>query len=337
MNGTTGAVERLWRSVQARMFRVPELLQVQVSSASPLAVAGADGEQRVQALGSFVPIPGDWVWLLRSPGSSVVIGSVTPQVPPAPRGTVTAYTAGSGVVTVQVEGTTAPAVFPHVAAYTPAVGDTVLLTWTRTLTGWAGSVAGKQTAPTSPQVAPQQEMVPANVPRASGAGSATIPAIQAGSFQLGRWRSDTPHVIQSGYGGSNVNDGFWFYGSGFGQVPRGATVTRARMRLAAWVGGASAATPIRLYLHGSKTRPAGRPAVGPAVAGTAPALKDYESIWWGSSGLVAAVQQIVDGSYAGLCCVSAAAADYTRLRGLTNTRGLNDRDPLSGALDIEWI
>lgn len=329
--------ERLWRNLTARLARVPELIQVQVSTVAPMTVAGADGEQRVQSLGSFIPNPGEWVWLLRSPGSSVIIGPATPQAPPAPRGTVTGYVTGSGKATVLVEGTTVASEFPHVAAYTPVVGDTVLLTWTRTATGWAGSIAGRQAQPTVTKVAPETEMVSVNVPKPVTTGNATIPAAQAGTWQLGRWRSDTPHVIQSGYGGTKVNTGFWFYGSGFSKVPKGAMVTAARMRLSAWYGGASAATPIRLAPHNAKTRPAGLPSIGSVLSGTAPALDDYEAIWWTSASLVTAVQSIVDGTWAGLCCISSAAADYTRLKGLSPSYpGATDRDPLSGAIDIAW-
>lgn len=328
------AEQRLWRAIRDLDRTAPSIMRVQVASTNPLAVVGAEGDSQVRAISSYVPVRGEWVWLLRARGSSVIIGSDSIAVAPAARGQVTAYTAGSGVATVSVDSV--DYVLPHLASYTPVVGHYVALSWTRTLTGWEGRIEGRQATPSTPTPLPESDLALQSTPAAAASGTLTIPAAQVGTWQLGRWRTDTAHVIQSGYGGSNLNRGYWFYDGGFGQLS-GATVERAEIRLHAWTGGASGATPVRLAPHNAKTKGSGEPAYGAVISGAAPSLADREAKWWGSDALTGLVQSIVDGTHAGIAAISTSSSDYSRLCGLTESyRGAGDRDPLTGALRITW-
>ena len=331
----TGVDTRLLSAVQRVAYRTPDLIRAQVASLTPVTVVGPAGDVPVVTLGTYFPAVGEWVWILRIAGSSVVIGSATTTEPPGSRGMVTAYTSGSGSATVTVGGRSFS--LQHVASYTPVVGHMVGISWTRTGDGWSGLIIGQQATPSTPTAPGESSIADDNTPQPAASGTLTIPATQVGTWQLGRWRGDTAHVIQSGYGGTNRNEGYWFYGGGFSAIPAGATIEAAAILLKAWTGGASAATPIRLHLHGARTRPPGRPAVGPAITGPAPALRDREAGEWTSSQLVAAAQSIADGTWSGLACISTAAADYTRLCGISeSSKGAGDRYPLSGALKIRW-
>ena len=328
------AESRMWRVVARAVRSMVGLVRVQVASTAPLSVVGADGNVDVQSLGTYYPAVGEWVWLLRLPGASVVLGSATSASPPGARGVVTAYTSGSGSATVTVSG--ASYIVQHVGGYTPVVGHMVGISWTRTVDGWSGLIIGQQATASTTTPPAKQDIDDQTTPPKQTSGKLTIPAVQAGSWQFGRWRADTPHVIQSGYGGSNRNEGFWFYGSGFAAVPRGATIDTAAIRVKAVSSGSSAPVALRIAPHAAKSRSTGRPATGPVITGPAPQVTDGKIVTFTSPAFVALVQSIVDGDWAGVAVLSTTAADYKRLAGLTDTPGKKDRYALSGAVDLTW-
>lgn len=189
-------------------------------------------------VGLSLPPAGHSVQMQQTNGQMVVTGPARPlpgkgilTATGSPRATVTAW---------EVEYS-----LPYMGSYTPVLNDEVAITWTTD----GGLITGSLSAPPKPIVveAPQ----PAPDPGPQQYHPAPFTAVDAGSFQAGRW-------TKADVWASDSLTGFWFYGPAIKDtIPDGAVINSAAIYL----------SPTRqqfaapnLQAHNASTRPPGEPA-----------------------------------------------------------------------------
>lgn len=307
--------------------------EARVTAINPLRVEGADEEVQLRALGWYDPTIGDQVVVARWGQTAVVVGSTRPNQVERPSSQGVVFTSGPGM-TIQVTVDGQQVSLPFLDSYTPTVGDTVAVVWQETATGWDGFIAGKLgSVPTPRPAAPKPPRDTSNdtsspPPKViKTTGTDTVRAVSVATWRAG-WRSDTPKVYQGKWGARPENHGFWFYGNGFSHL-RGVTVTKAEVYLHALTAGNGAATPVRLHIHDSASRPSGEPAVHDQLS-SPPSLKDNEKGWYEVS--AGWINNIINGSGKGLAAIGSTTSHYTALSGLSG----EGRDPMTGAVRITW-
>jgi hypothetical protein len=207
-------------------------------------------------------------------------------------GVILAAPAG-GRVSVRVDGATLS--LPLIRSYAPTVGDTCLVL-RRESSGWVLGALG--TAP--PAAPPPTTNVPppvADDPTAAKprTGSDVFVPTSSGTYRDGAWLPDTVDVYQGDASGRGLNYGAAYYGAGPNGI-RGATVTRARLRIRRQVGGSSFPQAPTLRLLTGTVRPAGAPVSssstpGPALAAGEETTYDLPTSWG---------QALVDGTAGGI-------------------------------------
>ena len=221
----------------------------------------------------------------------------------------------SGVVTVNLDGGTVTV--GHLAAYTPAVGDVVLILSTAAGTWYALGKLGATSDPGPP--AP---------PDAPTSGRATFPALAAASYLDGSRRRDRADVLQGpDPSGTGTNSGAWVYGTAITGTLSGATATDARLWVRRLSGGASGPVTVYAYTHAAPEITDASPAIldGPTAIGS---LAAGQAEWLPLPAPWA--QALADGTAYGVG-LAAPTSDpaYLAAAGLAT-------DPQSGALDIDW-
>ncbi|GIG69747.1 hypothetical protein [Phytomonospora endophytica] len=220
-----------------------------------------------------------------------------------------------GAVTVNLDG--GEITVGHLAAYTPAVGDVVLILATAAGTWYA---LGKLGATTDPGPNP-----PPDTPTS---GTATFPATAAGSYLDGSARTDRRDVLQgSDPSGAGSNQGAWWYGTAITGTLAGAVVGAGRIWVRRLPGGSQGPVTVYAYAHTATAPTSAPPAIvdGPTAVG---ALAVGEAAWlplpagW--------AQSLADGAVSGL---GLATPDDTGL--FLAAAGLAS-DPQSGAVELDW-
>jgi hypothetical protein len=235
-------------------------------------------------------------------------------------GIVTAVAAGTAATlttaTVDTGGGVCRAV-PCLAGTTPAVGDVVLLLAAdRRL-----YVVGRLSHPAAPAPLPP-------TPPADTTGTAVFPAVTAGTYLAGVWRTDRTDVVQGPDPDTGEpNAGVWRYGGIPAGTLAGATVLAVEIFLVRWPPAPAADVTVGLILHDQ-----------PAHTGTPPAVLDTATVP-GVGGAYAAwvplptdwATDIIDPASpaAGIGVQTVGPADLAAFASLT-------ADPQSGALSIVW-
>ena len=260
---------------------------------------------------------GDSVVLLRQGDWMVVVGAVTPWLPP--HGTVTAVGATTVTVTVPGHGSVT---LPFLVSYaTPTIGDVVSIAWYGTAR--RGVVMGElSTSPAAAEEPAPKPTPPLPQPRT---GTTTFPARSVGTYRSGQWRTDANgDVIQGtapGYPGAN--EGAWFYHGAIKQTLAGATVTSARIYLGRTSGGVYAAQACHLQRVTNNVRPSGALTFSGSVDDVSLAVG--QTGWFTIS--TAIVQALVTSG--GSIGIRAPSGPYMRMFGLSKSSS-------AGALRISW-
>ena len=209
---------------------------------------GGDVKPECLSLVGFTPLVGDSVVVMRANGRAYILGS--PSRNPSPvtvKVTATSVTGKPGLLAA-VDDSGTGYELPYMSTYTPAVNDVVQVLWQSP----SGLVLGKRGAQSGGESGGG-----GSTPGAPQNGTSTFPAIDAGSFRGGKWRTDTDNVAQGDYGGWGLNNGAWFYGGAPHQALNGASVLSAAIWLPRLRGGDFAPQTVHLYRHSSNVRPGG--------------------------------------------------------------------------------
>ena len=218
--------------------------------------------------------------------------------------------ASGGTITVRLSEKTTNDVIPVARAVgtSAVVGDNVMVQTDGRGGMLAYALLGVSTAPDVPAPA---------VPVDTGSESQTVirgtePCFPdwAGSWQLGRWRTDTTDVIQGAYGSNPANKGAAFFG---GKPSSLGTLTGGRLWYTRLAGaGNNAAEAPTLTLLAGTTRPASTyPTVTGTATGTAAAWSQ-RVMYTLTAGMLAALQAGTSGGFG-----TADTAPYMRLDGET--------------------
>lgn len=290
------------------------VLQAQVGMAT-LPVRWAD---------PIVVAEGDSVLIAMSAGptgqSTATVMCRTHTRPRPGTGVVSAAPVGSPTITVSTVEGSVVAKFDN--AYTPIVGETVLLAWGAlppTVIGKVGIIPGP-TGPVAPPAAP------APPPGASTTGTLALPAIDSGTWSVGdgQWNG-SPHgqrVVQGSYGGRAFT-GSWFYGTSATQlIGRGISAVRMYIGARHGIGSYNAPAVIHLYAHTSPGRPGSDVArvVGPHDV-TLP--NGWGGGWVGLP--LSFASPLVSGGG-----ISIAGSPYLGVQGRTE-------NPQSGVVQLDWF
>lgn len=267
---------------------------------------------------AFSPTTGDPVLLLRQGDWMVVIGAVTPWLPP--HGTVTAT--GASTLTVSVPGHGSVSL-PYVSsAYaSPTVGDVVGILWHST--SRRGVIIGElSTTPTSPT---HETPTPNPPPAPPQTGTTTFPARSVGTYRSGKWRTDANGDVIQGTapGFPGANEGAWFYHGAPRSTLAGATVTGARIYLGRTSGGVYAAQACHLQRVTNNSRPSGALTFSGAVDDVSLAVG--QSGWFTISTAIAQALVTSGGSIG----IRAPSGPYMRMYGLSKSGS-------AGALRLTW-
>lgn len=221
----------------AALAAIPDqesLVGVFVSQTGVLATVVVGTSVVAVKVASQYPVaPGVTVRLERRDGQLIMLG---PAVPLAATGKVTAT--GSPTCTVEYpSGSGVTAQMGYNTAYTPTIGDDVLISWDAqggTVVGKVSTVPGTVTPPTPPPPAPTKRRQ-------------TFTAIDSASYQSRWW---TPDVYAS-----DGNIGAWWYGRKIRDtIPDSATITFAAIYLP--LKQTYGDSPV-IGVHTSETRPGG--------------------------------------------------------------------------------
>jgi hypothetical protein len=261
---------------------------------------------------------GDTVLVFRDAGKAWVVAKIAGRALAA-TGEVTTVPFAATQIIVDVAGVTYN--LPFLDSYSPTVADDVAVYWPPD--GSGGVVLGKlgstpAPAPVPASVAP---VVPVAPPSVSSSGLTTFPASDTSQFRGGRWGAAGDSNLYQGDYGYGDSKGAWFYGTGPTAALTGATVLSCKIRVGRKSGGSYSPQTVHLYLHDSRSRPAGD--VNRTAGPTDAVFSIGETRWvdmpaaWG--------QTIVDtGGGVGI-----SGSPYVVLNGLSV-------DPESGLLAIEW-
>lgn len=220
----------------------------------------------------------------------------------------------SGVVTVNLDG--GAITVGHLAAYTPAVGDIVLMLGTAAGTWYALGKLGATSDPGPP--------APPDTPTS---GTATFPAVATGSYLDGSRRADRDDVLCGpDPSGAGTDQGAWWYGTVITGSLSGAGTPAARVWVRRLPGGASGPVTVYAYTHSAPAPENAPPLIvdGPTAIG---ALTVGPGAWlplpagW--------AQRLADGTVSGLGLAAPVGGGYLAAAGLS-------ADPQSGAVEIEW-
>lgn len=224
-------------------------------------------------------------------------------------GEVTAAASG-GLVSVLLDD--AVLSLPVIRGYTPQVRDECLVLMQQA----GGFVVGALgTAPRAAPVPGEDATKNEPPPEDSTAdkpikGSDVFRPVYTGTYRSGSWRGDTSSLYQGDWTGRGNNTGAAFYGKGPRGL-RGATVTRARVKLKRLAGGTYGGVSPTLHLWSQQTRPGGSPTSVDSVSG--PNLSIGESTTfqlpdtWG--------QRMVDGTAGGVGIRVGGSSPYVQLAG----------------------
>lgn len=253
-------------------------------------VANGDQSGRVpaQVMTPYRPEVGERVFLIAVSGAFFMMGPATPK---PPRGTVTSVSSSS--VTLDTDMGSVQATYD--AGTTLSVSQQVKLLWSD-----GAHVVGILTAPPAPPTPP-----PAPVP-AKRQHVDVFQAVDAGSFQNGRWWQTQPWASDSTLGA-------WFYGSKIRDTLQGAPVSKVEIwsTLAQQYG---AAPNFGVHPHAAK------PAAGPVIS-SATTLVPPNGGWLT---LPTTFGQYLANSVGG---IGLAHGGFNKFRSLSD-------DPQSGALRI---
>lgn len=267
-------------------------------------------------------VRGDLALILRDQGRAWVVAKAGGQAHSL-SGTVVTVPPGSGMITVDVAGTSH--VLPFLASYTPTVtppGNAVAILWTADGGIVLGSLGATPAPPPAPTPAPSSTPPPTGAPPVTRGGVDTFPAVDSGQFRGGRWGAAGNRDVYQGNWGYGANSGAWFYGSGPADwCGSGATVSACRIRIGRRSGGDHGAQVAHLYLHSSPTRPAGD--VTRTDGPTDVSIGIGETQW---VSLPAAWGQAIVTSGGG---IGVTGAPYVVLNGV-------DSDREAGLLEITW-
>lgn len=215
----------------------------------PKVLVNCSGNSEVVNLVKGLEVfPADLVLVVRDRGRSYVVarlpGSLTmPDLPTI--GTVTA-TPGSGQVTISTT-TLGTITMPHVASYTPAIGNRVAIMWNNArqgiIVGSMAATAFYTEASTVIPATPQDTALPPPPPTQPVIGVSIISALDSASFELGVRK--TANTVEQ----SSSLSGAWYYGTGPSDVLSGATVAVAEIYLARTAVGGSASVGVNLFQH----------------------------------------------------------------------------------------
>lgn len=218
--------------------------------------------------------------------------------------------ASGGTITVRLSEKTSNDVIPVARSVaTAAVGENVMVQTDGKGAMLAFALLGVSTAPD----------VPAPVVPVVDTGSESQTVIRgtepvfpdwAGSWQLGRWRTDTTDVIQGAYGTNPANKGAAFFGDKPSSL---GTLTGGRLWYTRLSGaGNNASEAPTLTLLAGKSRPASTyPTVTGTATGTAVAWSQ-RVMYTLTAGMLAALQAGTSGGFG-----TADAGPYMRLDGET--------------------
>jgi hypothetical protein len=279
------------------------------------------GGTRVTAIWNQGIVPYDGancvLLLATESGSSIYfVAFITDAGPtPGPAGTVTAFTAGTSTCTVQVGAATYTA--QRVASYTPAVGDTALLTFA------GGNIYA--TCALSVYTPPPVAIVTTAAPPAVKiTGTSNIPCQDSATWTDGyNWNSYFGQNTYSGSGYVPRSTAAWFYNGGTNGLADKTNIGAIRFYLAARrnSGAYNSTATVHFYAHNAQSRGAGEPA---RVAG--PYDLNVAAGWGG--GWVTLPQSFAAALQAG-GGVSLAGDPYVGFTGV----GENGN---AGALSIDW-
>ena len=146
----------------------------------------------------------------------------------------------------------------YLSSYTPALGDTVALTWAAGMPTALGVVTvGADPGPIASTVDPP--------PSAPTTGTSTYAATDSATWTGTAWGWQGTGDVFQGDGGGGPLTGAWFYGGSPGELA-GRTVTAVRFSLGPRTGAGTPSAPVtvNLYTHTSSGRPTGNVALGTA-------------------------------------------------------------------------
>lgn len=317
-----------------------------VDSVSPLEVL-FQGQAVSAVNGGNIPLTvGDSVRVTRFSQQLVIAGNMSAY---PTLGVVSAYTTGAANCTVVAGDDTFDA--QTEGAYTPAVGDRVVLNWKPNPAGNAYCFCARRGAavasPPSPPTAPDYMNsvtgpdLPTPPPSPAGPQTALLLAQQTACYYYdgGRvYTGDQGHYwLYSGYKGVEAIDSYWFYGDQVTKV-KGATVTKIEMWVQRATGvGPSGAAAFNLNLHNSRMKVANYDQLLPGGDSRAAymSLKPGQAAWvllpvgWG--------QRIADGTAAGVGIFTVYGTDpYMALYGIDYPNDPTKRNSQSGALRITY-
>jgi hypothetical protein len=261
------------------------------------------------------PVAVDFVSAPSGQSEAWIVGRLA-SAPRPPQGTVAVVPPASSTITVTgADGATYTAYFS--SAYTPVVGDNVILKWDAGTPTVLGKV-GTTTAPPPPTpVAPP--------PGAAATGTSTYAATDTSTYWgPGGWDSwaGGNNVYQGDYGSGPLT-GAWWYGGSPSELA-GRTITAIRFTLGArnGAGASSSAVTVNLHTHTNRTRPGGNVTLGSASTGVT------AQPWQGST-----VYNLP----------TSFAADLLAGGGIAITGGTyagfngRNKQPDSGLLSFDWV
>lgn len=282
-----------------------DVIPMSVVQTSPLLVREANGTRNLAAFNgvpNWVHVPGDPVMVRKSTMTVESSLAVRPQ-----SGTVTVV-AGT-LITLSALGQTWQA---RSGTSAPAVGNTVALSWGSEGAVVVAVISGAIPAPagTAPPVLP------------SGSTPTVLPPFRptsSGSYRSGALRGDTSNLFQGHWvapANSNDNTGVVTYGDVWGAV-RGKTVAVATATVIRGpVGsGSNSAVTVHLKTHNVTSLPSATPALNASTNNTL-ALAPNQS---GVVDITAMVQEIANGTAAGLAVTFVGTSDYAMFLGVGST------------------
>lgn len=307
-----------------------------VSTVSPFALVGSDGDIMAEAPGWYDPRQGDTVNVLRTGSSLVVLGPTAPPevLRPPMTGKVTSVNTSSSTLGVLCGGTTYTLQYDSAYA-SPAVGHTVFVVWQEYERGsFQGFVAGRVGVyspppvvkpPTTPKPVEQPPPPPKTVVEVRDLPNPyRVKVVQAATWRGGGWRTDTTAIVSGDWTGRGDNCGYLFFGSGF-DVLRGTIATSARLYLKAGSAGPGAKVASTIHMHGARKKGTSRPGLSETFTG--PALADGEG-GWGSMPLARA-QQLINGDRSGLAIFDSGRSKYSTFPPISQVA-------LQGTVEIAW-
>lgn len=251
---------------------MPDLSNLEIQAATvatyPGIIVQASGALAVNVNGNILPVrwadpvvvtPGDAVLVELSSGptgqgQAFVKCRLSSAPRPAQAKVKSSSPGASTIVVTGSDGGDYTALF--VSSYTPAAGDSVVLSWSATLPTVLGKVG---TVPTNGSTSPGGGVAPPPVTTGSGTSGyvASDSATWNGSFGWDSWAGGSGNVYQGSYGGPQLY-GAWFYAGSPGELA-GRTLTRIQFRLGPrrTVGNYNAPTTVHFYAHTNPTRPGG--------------------------------------------------------------------------------